>query len=53
MLKIPLRVDRSTVPSMFRTEGFKAWRDFGEEAVWNDPANPHNPMLDARRDGCG
>ena len=46
MLKIPLRVDRSTVPSMFRTEGFKAWRDFGEQAVWNDPANPHNPMLD-------
>ena len=46
MLKIPLRVERSTVPSMFRTEGFKPWRDFGEQAVWNDPANPHNPMLD-------
>jgi hypothetical protein len=46
MLKIPLRVDRDTVPSMFQTEGFKGWRDFGEEAVWNDPANPHNPMLD-------
>ncbi|MEE2964516.1 MAG: carboxypeptidase-like regulatory domain-containing protein, partial [Acidobacteriota bacterium] len=47
MLKIPLRADRSTVPSMFTTEGFAPWRDFGEEAVWNDPANPHNPMLDA------
>ncbi|HJN44915.1 MAG: carboxypeptidase-like regulatory domain-containing protein [Vicinamibacterales bacterium] len=46
MLKIPLRVDRDTVPSMFQTEGFNGWRDFGEEAVWNDPANPHNPMLD-------
>ncbi len=46
MLKIPLRVDRETVPSMFQTEGFRPWRDFGEEAVWNDPANPHNPMLD-------
>ena len=47
MLKIPLRADPATVPSMFTTEGFKPWRDFGEEAVWNDPANPHNPMLDA------
>ena len=48
MLQIPLRVDRDTVPSMFQTEGFEAWRDFGEEAVWVDPANPHNPMLDER-----
>ncbi len=47
MLKIPLRAERSTVPPMFTTEGFAPWRDFGEEAVWNDPANPHNPMLDA------
>ena len=30
MIKIPLRADRSTVPSMFTTEGFKPWRDFGE-----------------------
>ena len=48
MIKVPLRVDRSTVPSMFQTEGFKPWRDFGSEVVWNDPANPHNPMLDAQ-----
>ena len=48
MIKIPLRDDPSTVPSMFTTEGFKPWRDFGAEAVWNDPANPHNPMIDAR-----
>ena len=46
MIKIPLRQDRSEVPSMFATDNFKPWRDFGEEAVWNDPANPHNPMLD-------
>ncbi|MDA1091960.1 MAG: carboxypeptidase-like regulatory domain-containing protein [Acidobacteria bacterium] len=46
MLKIPLRAEASTVPSMFATEGFEPWRDFGEEAIWNDPANPHNPMLD-------
>ncbi len=46
MLKIPLRTDRNTVPSMFRTEGFEPWRDFGDRVVWNDPANPHNPMLD-------
>jgi len=47
MIKIPLRADRSQVPSMFQTENFEPWRDFGEEAVWVDPANPHNPMLDA------
>ena len=47
MIKIPLRAERATVPSMFTTEGFQPWRDFGERAVWNDPANPHNPMLDA------
>ena len=47
MLKIPLRAPRDSVQSMFTTEGFKPWRDFGERAVWNDPANPHNPMLDS------
>ena len=47
MIKIPLRVPRDQVPSMFATEGFQPWRDFGERVVWNDPANPHNPMLDA------
>ena len=47
MIKIPLRVPREQVPSMFTTEGFRPWRDFGEKAVWDDPANPHNPMLDA------
>ena len=46
MIKIPLRAPRAQVPSMFATEGFNPWRDFGERAVWNDPANPHNPMLD-------
>ena len=46
MLQIPLRVPRDTVPSMFQTEGFEPWRDFGSEAIWVDPANPHNPMLD-------
>ncbi|MYI74473.1 MAG: carboxypeptidase regulatory-like domain-containing protein [Acidobacteria bacterium] len=47
MIKIPLRENDPPVPSMFATEGFKPWRDFGAEAVWNDPANPHNPMIDA------
>ena len=38
MVKIPLRDNDPPVPSMFATEGFKPWRDFGAEAVWNDPA---------------
>jgi hypothetical protein len=48
MVKIPLREDPATVPPMFTTKGFQPWRHFGERAVWNDPANPHNPMIDGR-----
>ena len=45
-LKVPLKVDSEPVPSMFTQAGFRPYRYFGEEPVWNNPANPHNPMMD-------
>ena len=46
MLKIPTRADRSTLPKFFTAGPFQPYRYFGERAVWDDPANPHNPMMD-------
>ena len=45
MVKVPVR-DQG-LPSFFTDKGFKPWRHFGDTAVWVDPANPHNPMMDA------
>ena len=47
-LKIPLRVDPETVPGMIAQSMPEPSRFWGEELVWNDPANPHNPMMDAK-----
>ena len=47
-LKIPLRVDPETVPGMIARSMPEPSRFWGEELVWNDPANPHNPMMDAK-----
>ena len=48
VVRTPMRVDPSTVPPMFTATAFQPYRYFGEEIVWNDPAHPHNPMMDAR-----
>ena len=48
MLKIPLRAERSTVPGMFPLEGFQASPFAGTDPPHNNPANPHNPMMDAK-----
>ena len=45
-VKVPLKVDSEPVPSMFTQAGFRPYRYFGEEPVWDNPANPHNPMMD-------
>ena len=38
-----------TVPSMFPTApGFEPSPAWGEEIIFDAPANPHNPMMDAR-----
>ena len=45
-LKIPLRADPATVPGMISQSMPVPSRFWGEEMIWNDPANPHNPMMD-------
>ena len=47
-LKIPLRDDPSTVPSMILQSMPRPARYHREKIVWTDPANPHNPMLDGQ-----
>ena len=47
MLRLPTRADRSTIPVFFTAGPFNPYRNFGEKVIWDDPANPHNPMMDA------
>ena len=48
-LDVPLREPREMVPSMFPTEsGFEPSPSWGDDIIFDAPANPHNPMLDAR-----
>jgi hypothetical protein len=47
-VNIPVPVmDGEQIPSMFGEEMLRPYRYFGEERVWINPANPHNPMMDA------
>ncbi|MYD72616.1 MAG: carboxypeptidase regulatory-like domain-containing protein [Acidobacteria bacterium] len=47
-LKIPLREPEAMVPSFFPTEpGFEPSPTWADEVIFNAPANPHNPMMDA------
>ena len=47
-LKVPTRADASTMRPMI-PEGIPVpSRFYGEEVLWNDPANPHNPMMDQK-----
>jgi hypothetical protein len=47
-LKVPLRADPATVRPMIGPSMPEPSRFFGEEMIWNDPANPHNPMMDQK-----
>ena len=48
-IDIPLRGDRSTMqPMIARNPVTVPSRHYGNELIWDDPANPHNPMLDAQ-----
>ncbi len=48
-LDIPLRAPAETVPSFFPTQpGFEPSPYWGGEIIFDAPANPHNPMMDAR-----
>ena len=47
-LPIPLREPAEMVPSMFPTApGFEPSPYWGDEIIFDAPANPHNPMMDA------
>ena len=47
-LDVPLREPHEMVPSMFPTgPGFEPSPTWGEEIIFDAPANPHNPMMDA------
>ena len=45
-LPVPLRVDPATVSPMIARSMPAPSRFYGDELIWNDPANPHNPMMD-------
>jgi hypothetical protein len=45
-IKVPTRADRTTIPGL-KPVGFQPYRYFGNRAVWENPAGPHNPMFDA------
>ena len=48
-LAIPLREPVEMVPSMFPTApGFEPSPYWGDQIIFDAPANPHNPMMDAR-----
>ena len=47
MVKIPIRADRSTMRG-FPQGNFQPYRYFGDTPVWDNPAGPHNPMMDAK-----
>jgi hypothetical protein len=47
-LKIPLLADPATVRPMIPPSMPVPSRFFGEELIWDDPANPHNPMMDQK-----
>ncbi len=47
-LKVLLRADPATVPPMIAPSMPVPSRFYGEELIWNDPANPHNPMMDQK-----
>ena len=48
-IPIPLREPTGMVPSMFPTApGFEPSPYWGDEIIFDAPANPHNPMMDAQ-----
>ena len=48
-IPIPLREPAGMVPSMFPTApGFEPSPYWGDEIIFDAPANPHNPMMDAQ-----
>ena len=47
-LDVPLRIDPDKVPGMIAQSMPAPSRFYGDELIWKDPANPHNPMMDQK-----
>ena len=47
-LDVPMRDDPSTIPPMIARSMPVPSRFYGDELIWDDPANPHNPMMDQK-----
>ena len=45
--KIPLRADAAMMTPMIARSMPAPSRFFGNDLLWNNPGNPHNPMMDA------
>ena len=48
-LRIPVRANPETIPSRFPRSMPQPSNYYGEELLWSDPADPHNPMMDGKR----
>jgi hypothetical protein len=42
-----VKVPHGTATTKLRQTGFVPYRYFGDRPVWENPASPHNPMMDA------
>ena len=47
-LRIPVRANPETIPSRFPRSMPQPSNYYGEELLWSDPADPHNPMMDGK-----
>ena len=47
-LRIPVRANPEEIPSRFPRSMPEASYYYGDELLWNDPADPHNPMIDGK-----
>ena len=45
---IPVRANPGTIPSRFPRSMPQPSNYYGEELLWSDPADPHNPMMDGK-----
>ena len=47
-LRIPVRANPEDIPSRFPRSMPEPSYYYGDELLWNDPADPHNPMIDGK-----
>ncbi|MBI1874826.1 MAG: carboxypeptidase regulatory-like domain-containing protein [Acidobacteria bacterium] len=47
-LKLPTRDDPKSIPPFFPRSMLASSPYYGDEILWTNPANPHNPMMDGK-----